>query len=148
MSIRGKTGRGRSHSSGGNRALDLFTDRQQFTCRFAKYLNDYPPPEKILYFHGGGGNGKSLLLKFLRQKCCKHFQKDIWRELKVKSDAEIAREIEEYSDSEKFDWIPAVTHDFGLPPRGDDRPQDPFYGLLMLRRNLGNAAQALGYPDS
>ena len=33
--------------------------------------------------------------------------------------------------------VPAVLHDFGLAPNGDERPQDLFYGLLMLRRNIG-----------
>ena len=43
----------------GNRALQLFTDRNEITKRFAEYLNEKPPCEKILFF----------LLKFLREKC-------------------------------------------------------------------------------
>lgn len=143
MSINRKTHQDRS-SSEGNHALELFTDRYEFTRLFAEYLND-SPREKILFFHGDGGNGKSLLLKFLRQKCCKCFREDIWQNLKTKSDAEVAAYIEESAHSREFTPIPAIIHDFGQASIRDDRPQDPFYGLLMLRRNLASAAKALGY---
>ena len=47
----------------GHHALALFTDRRDAIRRFCEYLNDDPPPSRILFFHGDGGNGKSLLLK-------------------------------------------------------------------------------------
>ena len=57
----------------GHLALQYFTNRHKFTRQFVEYLNNELPPTKILFFHGDGGNGKSLLLKFLRENCCKHF---------------------------------------------------------------------------
>ncbi|XWK87411.1 MAG: hypothetical protein U7127_24950 [Phormidium sp.] len=114
--------------------LELFTNRYQFIRIFAEYLNEELPRQKILFFYGDGGNSKTLLLNFLREKCCKHFPPDIWHRLKAKSDVELASQIEQ----ETWDYtrIPSVIHDFGQQPIGDDRPQDPFYGLLLLRRNL------------
>ncbi|MBD2380941.1 hypothetical protein H6G39_14025 [Trichormus variabilis FACHB-319] len=127
----------------GNRALNLFTDRHELTRVFAAYLHD-EPAEKILSFSGDGGNGKSLLLKFLRTKCCKRFGADAWQKLKTKTAAEIADYIES-ADNDQCDLVPAILQDFGLQPNGDDQPQDPFYGLLMLRRSLSRAATELGY---
>ncbi|HLO51996.1 MAG TPA: hypothetical protein VK211_26545, partial [Kamptonema sp.] len=123
-----------------DRKLELFTDRYEFTKLFAEYLNDDPPRQKILYFHGDGGNGKSLLLKFLRIQCCKRFSRQKWQELKAIPDdrvAEVADYIQKAKPSQDCTAIPAILHDFGMQPFKEDRPQDPFYGLLMLRRNLG-----------
>lgn len=55
----------------GTAALEYFTDRYSACRFFAEYLNDDPPPDRILFFHGDGGNGKSLLLKFLCERYCK-----------------------------------------------------------------------------
>ncbi len=46
----------------GWRALDLFTNRYEACRHFLSYVNDEPSRSSILYFHGDGGNGKSLLL--------------------------------------------------------------------------------------
>lgn len=124
---------------GGNRALQFFTDRHDFTKLLAEYLNEERPREKILFFHGDGGNGKTLLLKFLREKCCKRLSAATWLQLQNQP----AREVAAFIEQETGDCtpVPAVLHDFGLQPIGDDRPQDPFYGLLMLRRTLTQAAE-------
>ena len=52
----------------GNRALQLFIDRHHLIKHFAEYINNDPVTEKILYFYGDGGNGKSLLLKIFKDK--------------------------------------------------------------------------------
>jgi tetratricopeptide (TPR) repeat protein len=51
----------------GWRALDLFTDRHDAIWLFASYLNDDPARDRILFFHGDGGNGKGDLRSALRQ---------------------------------------------------------------------------------
>ncbi|HEY9804839.1 MAG TPA: hypothetical protein V6D25_31185 [Leptolyngbyaceae cyanobacterium] len=51
----------------------------------------------------------------------------------------------ESAQSWEFEPVPAILQDFGQPPNGDDQPQDPFYGLLMLRRSLSQAATELNY---
>jgi len=129
----------------GNRALQLFTDRHDLTKLFAEFLNDELPREQILYFHGDGGNGKSLLLKFLRTKCCKRFKESCWQEIKGKSAQRVAEYVEKLAHDWEFKRVPAVVQDFGLKPMDDDQPKDAFYGLLMLRRKLANAATGLKY---
>src|SRR4028119_712362 len=132
-----------SESISGDRQLRLFTDRHEFTRRFAFYLNEDPPPEQILYFFGAGGNGKSLLLKHLEFHCCKRFAPDVWqqwRELPESQAAEVANSVR-YAAAKTYTPIPAVRHDFGLIPIKEDKPQDRFYGLLMLRRNVAAATK-------
>ncbi|BAZ27892.1 TPR repeat protein [Cylindrospermum sp. NIES-4074] len=128
-----------------NRALNLFTDRHDLTRVFAGYLNDAQPAENILCFYGDGGNGKSLLLRFLETRCCKRLRWESWQGLQSKSDQEVTDYIEDLADSWEFAQVPAISQDFGLSPNGDDQPQDPFYGLLMLRRKLSRAATELNY---
>jgi tetratricopeptide (TPR) repeat protein len=132
-----------TESIGDDRKLQLFTDRHEFTRRFAFYLNEDPPPEQILYFFGAGGNGKSLLLKHLEFHCCKRFAPDVWqqwRELPESQAAEVANSVR-YAAAKTYTPIPAVRHDFGLIPIKEDKPQDRFYGLLMLRRNVAAATK-------
>ncbi|XZN96561.1 MAG: tetratricopeptide repeat protein [Microcoleus sp.] len=121
-----------------DRKLQLFTDRHEFTRRFASYLNDDPPPAKILYFFGDGGNGKSLLLKHLQYHCCKRFPPQVWQQwgaLPESRAAEVADFVRN-AEPKSYTPIPVVKHDFGLIPIKEDKPQDRFYGLLMLRRNV------------
>ncbi|WP_373534370.1 hypothetical protein [Microcoleus sp.] len=134
-----------SESISGDRQLQLFTDRHEFTQRFAFYLNEDPPREQILYFYGDGGNGKSLLLKHLQFHCCKRFPPEVWQRLRQIPETRAgAAEIAEFvrnAAPKTYTSIPVVRHDFGLIPIKEDKPQDRFYGLLMLRRNLAEAAK-------
>ncbi|WP_293346453.1 MULTISPECIES: hypothetical protein [unclassified Microcoleus] len=126
-----------------DRKLQLFTDRHEFTQRFASYLNDDPSPAKILYFFGDGGNGKSLLLKHLEYHCCKRFSPQVWQQWRALPEsraAEVANFVR-HAEPKTYTPIPAVRHDFGLIPIKEDKPQDRFYGLLMLRRNVAEAAK-------
>ena len=126
-----------------DRKLQLFTDRHEFTRRFAFYLNEDPPREQILYFFGDGGNGKSLLLKHLEYNCCKRFSPQVWQQLRALPEsraAEVANFVR-HAEPKIYTPISAVTHDFGLIPIKEDKPQDRFYGLLMLRRNVAAATK-------
>jgi tetratricopeptide (TPR) repeat protein len=132
----------------GDRALQLFTDRYEYTYLFAQYLNEEPPRKTILFFHGDGGNGKSLLLKFLRQRCCKRFLPQTWQQLQaIPKDevAKVAAYIENAKPGEDCIPVPAVLLDFSQNLIGD-RLKSPFDGLLMLRRNLADAFAGLPYP--
>ena len=126
-----------------DRKLQLFTDRHEFTRRFAFYLNEDPPREQILYFYGDGGNGKSLLLKHLQFHCCKRFSPQVWQQLRALPEAKAAEvaDFVRHAEPKTYTPIPVVRHDFGLIPIKEDKPQDRFYGLLMLRRNLAEAAK-------
>ncbi len=132
-----------SESIDDDRKLQLFTDRHEFTRRFAFYLNEDQPREQILYFFGDGGNGKSLLLKHLQFHCCKKFTPEVWQELREIPEAKAA-EVADFvwhAKPKTYTPIPVVRHDFGLIPIKEDKPQDRFYGLLMLRRNLAESAK-------
>ncbi|WP_341731410.1 hypothetical protein [Microcoleus sp. EPA2] len=126
-----------------DRKLQLFTDRHEFTRRFASYLNDDQPREQILYFFGDGGNGKSLLLKHLEYHCCKRFSPQVWQQWRALPEsraAEVANFVRNAAPK-TYTPIPVVRHDFGLIPIKEDKPQDRFYGLLMLRRNVATATK-------
>ncbi len=140
ISILENTGPSRTITEGG-RALELFTDRTDAIRLFLAYLHDDPPRERILFFHGDGGNGKSLLLRFLRKHCRKRLQPEDWAWLKTLPDEELISHIRDAQDAES---VPVAHLDFGMPPRGDQRPQEPFYALLMLRRDL--AGHGLHFP--
>ena len=127
-------------------SLDLFIDRHHLIKHFAEYINNDPVTEKMLYFYGDGGNGKSLLLKYLRTKCCNRFKKEIWKEILQQKDFKLlADDIGIPNNTSYFHKLPAVLHDFGLAPNSEDKPKDEFYGLLMLRRKIGIEANKLKY---
>ena len=138
MSIFEETSQGASVTEG-DRALQLFTDRHEALRRFAEYLND-DPPKKILFFYGDGGNGKSLLLKHLRERCCKRFNPDNWQYVRFLPDDEFAEHLIGVEGAEK---IPSSYIDFGMLPRGEERPQETFSALLKMRRDL--AGQGLHF---
>jgi tetratricopeptide (TPR) repeat protein len=130
----------------GDRALQLFTDRYELTRLFAEYLNEESPRKTILFFHGDGGNGKSLLLKFLRQRCCKRFLRETWQQLQAIPKAEVAK-VAAYIENaipENYIPVPAVLLDFSQNLIGD-RLKSPFDGLLMLRRNLADTFAESSY---
>jgi tetratricopeptide (TPR) repeat protein len=133
-----------SESTSGDRQLELFTGRHEFTRRFAFYLNEDPPREQILYFYGDGGNGKSLLLKHLQVNCCKRFSPQVWQQWRALPESKVAEvaDFVRHAEPKTYTPIPAVRHDFALGSSiKEDQPQDRFYGLLMLRRNLAEAAK-------
>src|SRR4028119_600065 len=132
-----------SESISGDRQLELFTGRHEFTRLFAIYLNEDPPREQILYFYGDGGNGKSLLLKHLQINCCKRFSPQVWQQWRALPESKAAEvaDFVRHAEPKTYTPIPAVRHDFGLIPIKEDKPPDRFYGLLMLRRNLAEAAK-------
>ena len=126
----------------GDRQFQLFTGRHEFTRRFAFYLNEDPPPEKILYFYGDGGNGKSLLLKHLQFNCCKRFSPQVWQQLRALPEERAAEVANFVREAKTYTPIPVVRHDFALGSSiKEDKPQDKFYGLLMLRRQLAKEAK-------
>jgi hypothetical protein len=73
-----------------DRALELFTDRTDIIAAFARYLNSDPAPQKIIFLHGVGGNGKSLLLRYLQAKLCFRVPEKEWDKLQLIPDAELA----------------------------------------------------------
>jgi tetratricopeptide (TPR) repeat protein len=111
----------------GPRALELFTDRREPIRRFCEYLNNEPPREQILVFYGAAGNGKSLLLRLLRERYCKRLRADNWDYVKNVPTADFAAHIENAEDAE---MLPSVLLDF------KESARDAFNSLLALRRGL------------
>jgi tetratricopeptide (TPR) repeat protein len=116
----------------GPRALRLFTDRYQLIRAFTRALHEDDALGKILFFHGGGGNGKSLLIRFLQAYACKKFHH--WEEIRQQPDAEFVRLLQEERSS---DSMPVASLDFHAPPREFEQPMVDYDALLMLRRKLG-----------
>jgi hypothetical protein len=123
----------------GDRALALFTDRYELTRLFVERLNDDPASQTILFFYGEGGNGKSLLLKYLRRNACKRLAAKQWQQVKAKPDAELADIVSRLKPG-TYRPIPSAFLDFGSKPLGDVQPQDRFFGLLTLRKELAVSA--------
>jgi tetratricopeptide (TPR) repeat protein len=140
MSIFEETGQEESITEGW-KALELFTDRHEAIRLFLDYLHDDKPRKTILFFNGDGGNGKSLLLRFLREHCCKRLQWKEWERIQSLPDEELDDQIKQ---ARSVQPVPVAHLDFGMLPRGEDRPQEAFSALLMLRRDL--AGHALKFP--
>ncbi|MEL6469849.1 MAG: hypothetical protein AAFQ74_08985, partial [Cyanobacteria bacterium J06623_4] len=120
-----------------DRALDLFTDRYYFTRLLAERIHE-PPNQKILFFQGAGGNGKSLLLRYLQQTACKRLPPDLWAQLKPSSDEHNSDErlVQVLTDlpSTGHVFIPSALIDFSS---GSKKPTtDAFYGLVKIREEL------------
>ncbi len=61
-----------------DRSLELFCDRFEVIAHFLSLINDDPPPRRVLFLHGLGGNGKSLLLRYLAARCCVRLPPGEW----------------------------------------------------------------------
>ncbi len=131
MSILDQSGQTPSITEG-NRALALFTDRYSLIRTFTHTLHEDDALGKILFFYGGGGNGKSLLLRFLQKHACKRFYH--WDELCQQPDVEFVRRLQV---DRTFDSLPVARLDFHAPPREFEQPTVDYDALLMLRRQLG-----------
>lgn len=142
MSILNKNGQGDTITEGW-RALNLFTDRCEAVRLFSSYLNDDPPSERILFFYGDGGNGKTLLFRFLREHCCKRLRPEDWQHVKDTGDEEFIAHVKDAADAEP---VPSGLIDFADQPRGEDRPQEAFSALLMLRRDLARHGLCGSFP--
>ncbi len=121
MSIFDKTRQGDSITSGW-RALKLFTDRREAVRLFLTCLNENPARESILFFFGEGGNGKSLLVRYLHNNHCRRR-----RALQFDGESTLGDVV-----------VPSAYVDFGMPSRGEDRPLEAYSTLLMLRRALSS----------
>ncbi|MEO0756227.1 MAG: tetratricopeptide repeat protein [Cyanobacteria bacterium J06648_16] len=127
----------------GDRALQLFTDRYRFTRLLAERLND-PAQNQILFFYGPGGNGKSLLLRYLHKTMCKRLTAAQWQTAKALPDDQLAAKLATLPGTAHLP-VPSALLDFGLTTLGEAQPKDRFYGLLLLRKALGESASEKGW---
>jgi hypothetical protein len=69
-----------------DRSLELFFDRYEAIARFVSLINEDPAPRRLSYLYGLGGNGKSLLLRYLAARCCVRLPPDEWKRLRQPPD--------------------------------------------------------------
>lgn len=77
--------------------LKRFSDRHSLTRDFVKHIHANLTPEKILFFQGAGGNGKSFLLDFLQIHCCKQLPDEVL--LRLQQEEKFSKAIIECVDS-------------------------------------------------
>ena len=116
-----------------DRSLELFCDRHEVIAHFVSLINDDPPPRRLLYLHGLGGNGKSLLLRFLAARCCVRLPPAEWERVRRLPEAELPAAL---SGVAKAARVPVARIDFGARPVGELRPQECFSALFMLKQQL------------
>jgi hypothetical protein len=116
-----------------DRSLELFFNRYEAIARFMALINEDPPPRKVLYVYGLGGNGKSLLLRYLAAKCCNRLPAAEWSRVRQLPPAELSAAL---SSAPKAVQVPVARIDFGARPVGENRPQEAFSALFMLKPQL------------
>jgi tetratricopeptide (TPR) repeat protein len=123
------------------RALDVFIDRKTAIRLFLDYLHADPPQQKVLFFHGDGGNGKSLLLQFLCRHCCYYLPESI-RSGITSIDHE---QVVAIKDMPNVQAIPYAHIDFAPTPGSANAHREVFAGLAKLRRSLAGDQMGRGY---
>lgn len=132
MSIFKETGQ-QPRLTEGRTALDLFEDRLQFIRQFMEALNAEAPPQQLLFFTGEGGNGKSLLLRYLRERCCWLLPPSSWGELSSYDDETFGASVDRVPTATP---VPQAYLDFAAVDSAASRARDPFHALFMLKRQL------------
>ncbi|HEY3266615.1 MAG TPA: tetratricopeptide repeat protein [Armatimonadota bacterium] len=117
------------------RALQYFTDRHALIRVFCNYLNRDPVDERVLFLHGDGGNGKSLLQRHLQTRFCKRLAAPRWTYAMSLPDAEMAALIEN-EPVDAATAVPFASLDFADEPKENSRPKEALYALMMMRRQL------------
>lgn len=128
--------------TGIERVLDLFANRIPERRHFAAYLNDQPPKNQILFFHGDGGNGKSWLLRLLKERYCHTLLPASWEYVQSLEDGKDF--TENYEHAEGSVKCPCAYLDFA-DNKGNQQPRHAFDGLRMLRKQLGGES-GLKFP--
>ncbi len=112
---------------GHDRSLELFCDRYEVIAHFVSLINDDPPPRRVLYLHGLGGNGKSLLLRFLAARCCVRLSAGEWQRVRRLPEAELPTAL---SGVAKAARVPVARIDFGGAAGRGDAAAGVFFGVV------------------
>jgi hypothetical protein len=116
-----------------DRSLELFCDRHEVIAHFLAVVNEDPPPRRVVYLYGLGGNGKSLLLRFLAARCCVRLPPEEWGRVRRLPEAELRAAL---SGVGKGARVLVARVDFAAWPVGEMRPQECFSALFMLKQQL------------
>lgn len=114
--------------------LALFVDRHTLVREFLGALHTTPADRQILFFHGVGGAGKSLLLRYLIKRGCKQLPPRVWDEIADQPDEAFRMSFEAADGAD----VPVAFLDFSSPAdKAYGDPRQSFDGILILRRILG-----------
>ena len=126
-----------------NRAASLsdhFVGRSDLIRLFSTTLQEEPAIPQVLFFHGDGGNGKSSLLRFLRDKCCKLLHPHHWREARALANPEFVDKVVRAPAKAPALWAELDLADL----LHGEETRSPLGGLKTLRRAL--AGRGLRFP--
>ncbi len=120
--------------------LELFTDRYHSIRLFAHALNEDregedPAQGKIICFYGDGGNGKTMLLRFLRERCCKKLAKENWNYVRAMEGDEFISNLTRAEGATDIPWVVLDFHN--RPAAFGGTSQQATTALGMLRQDLG-----------
>ncbi len=132
MSIFEETG-GAQSPMADDRSLELFCDRFEVIAHFLSLINDDPPPRRLLFLYGLGGNGKSLLLRYLAARCCLRLPPGLWERVRRQPADQVLAAL---GGAAQAVTVPVARIDFGARPVGENRPQECFSALFMLKQQL------------
>ncbi len=120
------------------RRLSLFADRDELTRLLLRSVNESPLPGQILFLHGMGGNGKSLLLRYLQARCCVRFRPGQWQEFVGDPSATTFGLLHSAAGADPAGPVANALIDFGARPVGQQRPLEALPGLFILKRQLAH----------
>ena len=126
-----------------DRSLELFFDRFEVIARFVALINEDPAPRRVLYLHGLGGNGKSLLLRYLAARCCVRLLPSEWERVRRLPDAELPAAL---AGAAKAARVPVARIDFGARPVGENRPQE--WVVLLFDTHEAFFGEAIADPQA
>jgi hypothetical protein len=126
-----------------DRALTLFADRLGERRLFLRYLHAEPAPGRMLFFHGDGGNGKSLLLKCLMDGYCRRLPAADWARLDAGGEDRACVEGYDALATSAGEPVPCIYHDLAGLGSAEDDPRGYWSGPLMIARALGAAGLRL-----
>jgi hypothetical protein len=114
-------------------AVRIFADRYELSRRFIERVNEDPPPRTITFYWAVGGAGKTSLLRLFESRCCRRLPAEQWERLRTVPDEHFVDTLDATPGGAT---IPHAFLDFGAAPSGENRPQESFSALFMLKRQL------------
>ena len=111
----------------------LFADRFELSREFAERIHAQPPPRTVAFYVAAGGNGKSALLRHLRDHCCVRLPPAMWDEVRA---APPELFVDKLGRARRAKRIPCALLDFSTTPFDGTRPQEALGALFLVKRQL------------
>jgi ADP-ribosylglycohydrolase/tetratricopeptide (TPR) repeat protein len=111
----------------------LFADRFELSREFVERIHAQPPPRTVAFYVAAGGNGKSALLRHLRDNCCVRLPPAMWDEVRA---APPELFVDRLGRARRGKRIPCALLDFSTTPFDGTRPQEALGALFLVKRQL------------